>query len=218
MLTTAPLVYGSNYTIVINNIHDLASTPNTIATNTLVSFTASPFAPQDIGSPAIASTATYTTNGVNVSSAGNYIGGTSDQFNFEYQLQTGNFDVTVCLAGLGLSDLWAQAGLMARASLDAGSPFAAALATPGMNGDFFADRAATNGLAVTSGSFPVNYPNTWLRLNRVWQRLHRLRQLRRDQLDAIGRGDDCDARPDLPRPGRRQPQHQPTDHGAICEL
>ena len=56
---------------------------------------------------------------------------------------------------------------MARASLDAGSPFAAALATPGMNGDFFADRATTNGLAVTSGSFPVNYPNTWLRLNRV---------------------------------------------------
>ena len=166
-LTTAPLVYGSNYAIVINNICDLASTPNFIATNTLVSFTASPFAPLDIGSPAIASTATYTSNGVNVSSAGNYIGGTSDQFNFEYQLQTGNFDVTVCLAGLGLSDLWAQAGLMARASLDAGSPFAAALATPGMNGDFFADRAATNGLAVTSGSFPVNYPNTWLRLNRV---------------------------------------------------
>jgi hypothetical protein len=167
MLTNAPLVYGSNYAIVINNICDLASTPNTIATNTLVSFTASPFVSQDIGGPAIASTATCTSNGVNVSSAGNYIGGTSDQFNFEYQLQTGNFDVTVCLAGVGLSDLWAQAGLMARASLDAGSPFAAALATPGMNGDFFADRAATNGLAVTSGSFPVNYPNTWLRLNRV---------------------------------------------------
>ena len=36
-----------------------------------------------------------------------------------------------------------------------------------MNGDFFADRTATNGSAVTSGSFPVNYPNTWLRLNRV---------------------------------------------------
>jgi hypothetical protein len=170
MLTSALLVYGSNYVMVINNIRDLASTPNIIATNTLASFTASLFLSQDIGGPAIASTATYTSNGLNVSSAGNYIGGTNDQFNFEYQLQTGNFDVTVCLAGLGLSDLWAQAGLMARASLDAGSPFAAALATPGMNGSFFAARATTNGLAVTSvasGSFPVNYPNTWLRLNRV---------------------------------------------------
>ena len=44
-LTNAPLVYGSNYTMVINNIQDLASTPNTIATNTLVSFSALPFAP-----------------------------------------------------------------------------------------------------------------------------------------------------------------------------
>ncbi len=166
-LTSAPLVYGSNYVIVINNIHDRASTPNVIATNTLAGFTALPFAPQDIGSPPIASTATYTTNGETIQSAGNYIGGTSDQCNLEYQLQTGNFDVSVCLAGLGLSDLWAKAGLMARASLDAGSPFAAALATPGMNGDFFADRTATNGQAAASGSFPANYPNTWLRLKRV---------------------------------------------------
>jgi hypothetical protein len=108
LLTTAPLAYGSNYTLVINGIRDQAIPPNTIASNTLASFTASPFAPQDIGSPAIASTDTYTTNGVTISSAGNYIGGTSDQFNFDYQLQTGNFDVTVCLAALGLSDLWAR--------------------------------------------------------------------------------------------------------------
>ena len=27
--------------------------------------------------------------------------------------------------------------------------------------------ATTNGLAVTAGNFPVNYPHTWLRLNRV---------------------------------------------------
>jgi hypothetical protein len=167
ILTTGPMVYGSNYSIVINGVMDLAGIPNTIAANTTVSFTASPFAPQDIGSPIIASTDTYTTNGVTIGSAGNYIGGDNDQFNFDNQLQTGNFDVSVCLAALGLSDLWAEAGLMARASLNAGSPFAATLATPGMVGDFFTDRAATNAAAVTSGSFPVNYPNTWLRLNRV---------------------------------------------------
>ena len=166
-LTTVPLAYGSNYVIVINNIFDLAIPPDSIATNTLAGFTASPYASQDIGAPPIPSTFTLTTNGVNVSSAGNYIGGTNDQFNFQYQLQNGNFDVTVCLAGLGLSDLWAQAGLMARASLVTGSPFAATLATPGMNGEFFADRTTTNGVAATSGNFPVNYPNTWLRLNRV---------------------------------------------------
>jgi hypothetical protein len=168
LLTTAPLVYGLNYGLILNGVQDRAIPPNTIATNTLVNFTATPLASLDIGSPAISSAANFTSpNAVNVTGAGYDIGGTNDQFNFEYQFQIGDFDVSVCLAALGLSDLWAEAGLMARASLDAGSPFAAALATPGMVGDFFADRTTTNGAAATSGSFPANYPNTWLRLNRV---------------------------------------------------
>ncbi|HEY3861147.1 MAG TPA: lamin tail domain-containing protein, partial [Verrucomicrobiae bacterium] len=166
-LANAPLAIGSNYSIVINNIYDRDSTPNVIAANTLAAFTAAPFAPQDVGSPAIPSTETYTSNGVNIAGAGYDIGGTSDQFNLQYTLQSGNFDVSVCLASLGLSDLWAEAGLMARASLDGGSPFASVLATPGMNGEFFSDRVATNGAAATAGSFSVNYPNTWLRLSRA---------------------------------------------------
>ena len=42
ILTTVPLVYGSNYTLVINGVRDQAIPPNTIAANTRVSFTASP--------------------------------------------------------------------------------------------------------------------------------------------------------------------------------
>ena len=60
LLTTAPLVIAVNYTLVINGVHDQAIPPNTIATNTPVSFTASPWTSQDIGSPAIASTVTVT--------------------------------------------------------------------------------------------------------------------------------------------------------------
>ncbi len=167
ILTNAPLVYGSNYTIVINNIQDLDTDPNIIASNTPVNFTAQSLSPQDIGSPTIAPSDVSTPNEDSITAAGYYIGATSDQFNFDYQLQTGNFDVSVRLASLGLSDLWAEAGLMARVSLTANSAFAAALATPGMNGDFFADRTITGNLASTSGSFPVNYPNTWLRLTRA---------------------------------------------------
>jgi hypothetical protein len=166
-LATGALVYGSNYSIVINNIQDLANVPNTIASNTVTSFTTAPFASQDIGGPATPSTETYPSNGVTVTSAGSAIGGSSDQFNMEYQLQTGNFDVTVCLSALSLPSLWAQAGLMARENLNTGSPFAAALATPGMNGDSFSYRTSTAGVAVSTGGFPVNYPNTWLRLTRV---------------------------------------------------
>jgi beta-galactosidase len=42
LLTTAPLVYGSNYTLIINGVRDQAIPPNTIAANTLVNFIASP--------------------------------------------------------------------------------------------------------------------------------------------------------------------------------
>jgi beta-galactosidase len=42
ILTTAPLVYGSNYTLAINGVRDQAIPPNTIAANTLVSFTVYP--------------------------------------------------------------------------------------------------------------------------------------------------------------------------------
>jgi len=40
LLTTAPLVYGSNYTLVINGVQDQAIPPNTIAPDTTVNFTA----------------------------------------------------------------------------------------------------------------------------------------------------------------------------------
>ena len=40
LLTTAPLVYGSNYTLVVNGLQDQAVPPNTIAPNTTVNFTA----------------------------------------------------------------------------------------------------------------------------------------------------------------------------------
>ena len=37
-LTTAPLVYGSNYSIVINGVRDRMNLPNTIASNTTINF------------------------------------------------------------------------------------------------------------------------------------------------------------------------------------
>jgi len=72
----------------------------------------------------------------------------------------------VCLAGLGLSDLWAEAGLMPapvwiRESVRRRAGHA------GMNGDFFADRTATNAWPSPFGKFPGQLSNTWLRLNRV---------------------------------------------------
>ncbi|HXR03405.1 MAG TPA: lamin tail domain-containing protein, partial [Verrucomicrobiae bacterium] len=167
VLTTAPLTYGSNYCIVINGVRDRAATPNTIATNTTVTFPALPYAPLDLGNPSVASTVTVAGNGFNVTAAGTDFGGNSDQGNFSYQLVTGNFDVAVRVAGLTLSDTFAKAGLMARETLTVNSRFAAAFTTPAMNGSFFEWRDPANSASSTAGNFPANYPNTWLRLNRV---------------------------------------------------
>src|SRR5665213_3072579 len=165
-LTTAPLTYGSNYFLVINGVRDRAGIPNMIATNTLATFLALPFAPQDLGSPEGGSTVTVAGDGLNVTVAGSDFGGSADQGNFSYQVYAGNFDVSVRLAGLGLSDVFAKAGLMARETLSVSSRFAAALATPAINGSFFEWRDPTASASSTSGSFPANYPNTWLRLKR----------------------------------------------------
>ena len=71
------------------------------------------------------------------------------------------------LGSLALSDTFAKAGLMARETLQPGSRFAASLATPSMVGSVFEWRDPASTLANVTGRFPVNYPNTWLRLKRA---------------------------------------------------
>jgi hypothetical protein len=165
-LSTVGLVYGSNYVLVINGVKDRASTPNTIAANTTVSFTALPYATQDVGAPPIPSTVTLAGTGLNVTASGNGVGGYSDQFGLIYQLRSGDFDAAVRVAGLSPADVWAKAGLIAREDLTSGSRFAASFATPSMNGLFFEARDPAGSPSTTSGSLPANYPNTFLRLKR----------------------------------------------------
>ncbi len=166
-LTTAPMTYGTNYSIVINGVRDRMNLPNTIALNTTVTFQAVSYTLQDLGNPPILSSIAEVAGGVNVVASGSDIGGTNDQGAFSYQIVSGNFDVAVRLAGLGLSDIFAKAGLMAREDLTSSARFAASLATPAMNGTFFESRITVGGASSSAGNFPANYPNTWLRLQRV---------------------------------------------------
>jgi len=72
------------------------------------------FTAVDVGSPALSGSTAPTSDGFNVTGAGRDIGGTNDQFHFNYQQYTGDFDVKVRVESLSLSDAWAKAGLMAR--------------------------------------------------------------------------------------------------------
>ncbi|MFN0068624.1 MAG: lamin tail domain-containing protein [Limisphaerales bacterium] len=165
VIATTAFTYGTTYTLTVSNVRDSAQTPNTILANSQRSFTAVEFAPADVGSPPVAGTTTAVPGGTDVRGGGD-LGGAADAFQFGYQTRTGNFDVRVRVAALDPTNPFAKAGLMARETLDAGSRFAAALATPATVGSHFLTRTTAGANATRSGSFPANYPETWLRLAR----------------------------------------------------
>lgn len=144
-----------------------------ILATTAVYSTAAEYAAIDIGSVSRGG-AIAASGGYDVTGGGNDIGGTSDQFHFAYQERTGDFDVRVRVADLTISDPFVQAGLMARASLDANSRFAGVFASSPQLGCFLESRATNAGpsqIAAPPGGFPANYPQTWLRLRRTGNQL-----------------------------------------------
>ena len=167
LLTVATMADQTTCTVRVNNLTDQTSRGNVIAANSRAGFVASAYVPAGIGNPVILGSQQVASNGIAITSGGAAIGGTNDQLQFSYQVVSGNFDRAVRLAGLSLSDTWAKAGLMARESLLPGGRFAATLATPAINGCFFEWRDPANAPGQSAGTFPDNYPNTWLRLNRA---------------------------------------------------
>ena len=128
------------------------------------------FTPSDIGSPVLAGGTLSVPGGVDVTGAGKTIGGASDQFQFGWQERSGNFDVQARVEEVTVTDAFLQAGLMARESLDGNARFAAAFASSPQLGSYFGWRAtvgSSTSNAAPRGGFPVNYPHTWLRLQRV---------------------------------------------------
>ena len=166
VLTAGPFQEGATYTLIVNNVFDRSDASNRIAPNSKTTFTAVSFAPAAVGNPQPTGSITPIAGGYDVRAGGSGIGGTSDQLQYSYQARSGDFDVKIRLASLSLSDPWAEAGLVARESVNPDSRFAAILATPSISGTFFKARTAIAQSGSISGSFPVNYPETWLRLQR----------------------------------------------------
>ncbi|RME94084.1 MAG: DUF1349 domain-containing protein, partial [Verrucomicrobia bacterium] len=166
LLTVNTLVLGQTYTLTVNNVRDRAVTPNTIAPNSTIQFVAVAYAPVEIGEPDLAGSSVPLPDGYDVSGAGTDIGGTADQFHFEYKEVTGNFDFRLRVAAFTPTDPFAKAGLMVREALTPDARFVAAMATPGRVGCFAMWRSTAGGQTSQEGNFPVNYPYTWLRLKR----------------------------------------------------
>ena len=164
----APLTAAAAYTLNVSGVCDRASAANPVPPGTQVSFLAAPLPLEAIGAPALTGTLSFTNGGAMVlTGSGTDFGGTSDQGVMTVVVLSGDFDQQVRLAGFTAPQPWARVGLIARESMGAGSPFAAAFASAGGMGCFFSQRPSAYAEAQTSGQFPVNYPQNWLRLRRV---------------------------------------------------
>ncbi len=75
----------------------------------------------DIGSPAVAGSATFASGTYTIRAAGRDIWDTADQFHFVYQTMSGNGEVVARVASIANTDAWAKAGVMIRESLTAAS-------------------------------------------------------------------------------------------------
>jgi hypothetical protein len=164
-LTLDSLSYGTTYTLTVRNVQDTAQTPNAIATDSRIQFTALEYAPTRVGEPPVAGAVFQGAAFIDITGSGK-IGGSRDDFEFAYQVATGDFDRRVRVTAFTPTDPFASAGLVARASLDPTSAFAGLLTTPAQVGSFFMHRPSPGAESVRSGQYPPGYPNTWLRLAR----------------------------------------------------
>jgi regulation of enolase protein 1 (concanavalin A-like superfamily) len=136
----------------------------------------------DIGNPALAGSTILTEDGISITTGGADVWGTKDEFGFSYFEQTGDFDLIARIESLTAPHLYTKAGLMAREQLSDNSRHIFFQVFPNNNprnknnGGFeFQYRKDQAGEmkaiypAKFDGTpeFPVNYPNTWIRLKRA---------------------------------------------------
>ncbi len=154
------------------NLAGLAVTSGNAAQSQTVnfnSFSAIPinFTSQDIGGPAIAGSATYSSTAGNwtVNGGGSDIWNASDQFNFDSQSYTGDGSLVAQVTSQTNTDPWAKAGVMFRNDNTAGTMFADVVVTPG-NGVNFQWRNSTGGQCGNAEVGGITAP-VWVELTRL---------------------------------------------------
>lgn len=126
---------------------------------------ASAWANRDIGSPAVAGRSSESGGTFSVTGAGSDIWGSSDQFQFMYQLVDGDLEIVARLNDVGYVHPWSKGGVMIRESLSATAAHAFMAGTPA-KGWAFQRRPVSGGTSVHSpGSLTT--PPGWVRLVRT---------------------------------------------------
>jgi len=140
------------------------------------------FKSTDLGNPELSGTTEVMNDGLEITAGGADIWGVRDEFHFAYFEQNGDFDLVTRIESLTEANLYTKAGIMAREELTDNSRHIFFQVFPNNNarnknngGYEFQYRKDKNGEmkaiypARFDGvpEFPVNYPNTWIRLKRL---------------------------------------------------
>lgn len=140
------------------------------------------FKSTDLGNPDRSGATELINDGIRITAGGADVWGVRDEFRFSYLEQSGDFDMVARIESLTDPNLYTKAGLMAREELTDNSRHIFFQVFPNNNprnknnGGFeFQYRKEKGGEmkaiypAKAEGipEFPVNYPNTWIRLKRV---------------------------------------------------
>ena len=129
-----------------------------------VMLTSDQFQSADIGTVGVPGTTGVSSTGVTIEGSGTDIWGTADAFRYYYRPWTGDGTITVRVASIENTNVWAKAGVMFRETLAANSRQVMAIVSPG-KGVAVQYRGTTGGssanAALTTGTAPE-----WLRLTR----------------------------------------------------
>lgn len=139
------------------------------------------FSSIDIGSPHLVGKTVLTENSIAITAAGADIWGKRDEFRYVYIEKEGDFDIIARIESLDATHLYTKAGIMAREELTDNSRHVYFQIFPNNekrnknNGGYefqFRNEKAGEMMAIYPASFegtpkfPVNFPDTWIRLKR----------------------------------------------------
>ena len=118
----------------------------------------------DIGSPAVAGSATQSSGTYTVKGAGADTWGTSDQFRFAYTQLTGDGSIVARVQSVQQADAWSKGGVMIRETLTPGSKHVFMLASAA-KGYSYQRRLSTGGSSVATSAGAGVAP-VWVKLDR----------------------------------------------------
>ena len=122
---------------------------------------------EDVGAVGAAGDSAVLDDGTaTVTGSGADIWGTADEFHWAYQTVSGNFSIEALVDSVENVSRWVKAGLMIRATHDAGSQHASLFATPTTEKGIAFQGRETSGAASTQQSSVAVAPATWIRLTR----------------------------------------------------